>query len=60
MIKSETRFFSSILFENFEENISGRMGTRNPSFGYPQNRGEMGLKQDEQNFSSFFANFCHI
>ena len=35
--------------------VSGCMGTRNPGFGNPQYGEEMGLRQEEQGFSSFFA-----
>ena len=37
--------------------VCSRTRTRNPGFGYPQHGGEMGLRQVEQGFSSFFAKF---
>ena len=38
---------------------SGGMGTQNPGFGYLQYNGEMGRRQVEQGFSSFFAKFFY-
>ena len=53
----EAIFFST---QTIYVGISGRTDTRNPGFGYSQYRGEIGLGQVEQGFSSFFAKKCVI